>query len=30
MHINRAVQEFNDRIEKDRKAGKRTLDLFQG
>ncbi|HEY1956592.1 MAG TPA: phosphomethylpyrimidine synthase ThiC [Polyangiaceae bacterium] len=29
MHINRAVQEFNEKLEADRKAGKRTLDLFQ-
>ena len=28
MHINRAVQEFNEQVEEDRKAGKRTLDLF--
>ena len=28
MHINRAVQEFNQQVEEDRKAGKRTLDLF--
>jgi phosphomethylpyrimidine synthase len=28
MHINRAVEEFNTKIEQDRKAGKRTLDLF--
>ena len=30
MHINRAVEEFNKRLEEDKKAGKRTLDLFQG
>jgi phosphomethylpyrimidine synthase len=29
MHINRAVEEFNKKLEEDRKAGKRTLDLFQ-
>jgi phosphomethylpyrimidine synthase len=28
MHINRAVQEFNQQVEEDRKVGKRTLDLF--
>jgi phosphomethylpyrimidine synthase len=28
MHINRAVEEFNRQVEDDRKAGKRTLDLF--
>jgi phosphomethylpyrimidine synthase len=28
MHINRAVEEFNSKVEQDRKAGKRTLDLF--
>jgi phosphomethylpyrimidine synthase len=28
MHINRAVEDFNRRIEEDRKAGKRTLDFF--
>jgi phosphomethylpyrimidine synthase len=28
MHINRAVDEFNKQVEEDRKAGKRTLDLF--
>jgi phosphomethylpyrimidine synthase len=28
MHINRAVQDFNTKLEQDRKAGKRTLDLF--
>jgi phosphomethylpyrimidine synthase len=30
MHINRAVEDFNKRIEEDKKTGKRTLDLFQG
>src|SRR5579859_7117712 len=30
MHINRAVEEFNERVEEDKKAGKRTLDLFNG
>ena len=29
MHINRAVDEFNQKLEEDRKAGKRTLELFQ-
>jgi phosphomethylpyrimidine synthase len=29
MHINRAVDEFNQRLEEDRKAGRRTLDLFR-
>ena len=29
MHINRAVQEFNEKVEADVKAGKRTLDLFK-
>jgi phosphomethylpyrimidine synthase len=29
MHINRAVEEFNKQVEADRKAGKRTLDMFQ-
>jgi phosphomethylpyrimidine synthase len=28
MHINRAVEEFNKQVEDDKKAGKRTLDLF--
>ncbi|MGO9712975.1 MAG: phosphomethylpyrimidine synthase ThiC [Polyangiaceae bacterium] len=28
MHINRAVEEFNQKLESDRKEGKRTLDLF--
>ena len=28
MHINRAVEEFNQKLETDRKQGKRTLDLF--
>jgi phosphomethylpyrimidine synthase len=28
MHINRAVEEFNKKVDEDRKAGKRTLDLF--
>src|SRR6202044_3752402 len=28
MHINRAVEEFNQKLESDRKQGKRTLDLF--
>jgi phosphomethylpyrimidine synthase len=28
MHINRAVEEFNNKAEADRKAGKRMLDLF--
>ncbi len=28
MHINRAVEEFNQKLERDRKEGKRTLDLF--
>jgi len=30
MHLNRAVEEFNKKLEDDRKAGKRTLELFQG
>src|SRR5262249_12269568 len=29
MHINRAVDEFNKKLEEDRKAGRRTLDVFQ-
>jgi phosphomethylpyrimidine synthase len=29
MHINRAVDEFNKKLEEDKKQGKRTLDLFQ-
>ena len=29
MHINRAVEEFNVKLEADRKAGKRTLQIFQ-
>jgi phosphomethylpyrimidine synthase len=29
MHINRAVEDFNKKLEEDRKAGKRTLELFQ-
>jgi phosphomethylpyrimidine synthase len=29
MHINRAVDAFNDQVEADKKVGKRTLDLFQ-
>ena len=28
MHINRAVQEFNEKLEEDRKQGKRMLDIF--
>ncbi len=28
MHINRAVEEFNHRVDEDSKKGKRTLDLF--
>jgi phosphomethylpyrimidine synthase len=28
MHINRAVEEFNKKLEADRKVGKRSLDLF--
>src|SRR5207237_7149386 len=28
MHINRAVQEFNEKVEEDKKAGRRTLELF--
>jgi phosphomethylpyrimidine synthase len=28
MHINRAVEEFNIKLEADKKAGRRTLDLF--
>jgi phosphomethylpyrimidine synthase len=28
MHINRAVEEFNTKLEEDRKQGKRSLDLF--
>ncbi len=28
MHINRAVEEFNKQVEEDRKAGRRTLDVF--
>jgi phosphomethylpyrimidine synthase len=28
MHINRAVEDFNKQIEEDRKAGRRTLDVF--
>ncbi len=28
MHINRAVEEFNKKLDEDRKAGKRSLDLF--
>ncbi|MGH7282076.1 MAG: phosphomethylpyrimidine synthase ThiC [Polyangiaceae bacterium] len=28
MHINRAVEEFNQKLEEDRKAGKRTLEIF--
>jgi hypothetical protein len=28
MHINRAVEDFNKKIEEDRKVGKRTLDVF--
>jgi phosphomethylpyrimidine synthase len=28
MHINRAVEDFNKRLEEDRKQGKRTLDIF--
>jgi phosphomethylpyrimidine synthase len=30
MHINRAVEEFNKQVEDDKKAGRRTLDLFHG
>ena len=28
MHINRAVEEFNKKVEEDKKAGRRTLGLF--
>ncbi len=28
MHINRAVEDFNKQVEEDRKAGRRTLDVF--
>ncbi|HLK35164.1 MAG TPA: phosphomethylpyrimidine synthase ThiC [Polyangiaceae bacterium] len=28
MHINRAVEEFNKKVEEDRKAGRRTLGVF--
>ncbi len=28
MHINRAVEDFNKKVEEDKKAGRRTLDLF--
>jgi phosphomethylpyrimidine synthase len=28
MHINRAVEDFNKQVEEDKKAGKRTLDMF--
>ena len=28
MHINRAVEEFNQKLEADRKAGKRSLEIF--
>ena len=28
MHINRAVQDFNKQVEEDKKAGRRTLDVF--
>jgi phosphomethylpyrimidine synthase len=28
MHINRAVEDFHKKLEEDRKAGRRTLDLF--
>ncbi|MDP9000450.1 MAG: phosphomethylpyrimidine synthase ThiC [Myxococcota bacterium] len=28
MHMNRAVEEFNKKVEEDKKAGRRTLDLF--
>ncbi len=29
MHINRAVEEFNKKLDEDRKAGRRTLEIFQ-
>jgi phosphomethylpyrimidine synthase len=29
MHINRAVEEFNKQLEADRKAGRRTLEMFE-
>jgi phosphomethylpyrimidine synthase len=28
MHMNRAVEAFNDRVEEDKKSGRRTLDIF--
>jgi phosphomethylpyrimidine synthase len=28
MHMNRAVEEFNKQVEEDKKAGRRTLDVF--
>jgi phosphomethylpyrimidine synthase len=30
MHINRAVEDFNKKVEEDKKAGRRTLDVFNG
>jgi phosphomethylpyrimidine synthase len=30
MHINRAVEEFNKKVDEDKKQGRRTLDMFQG
>ncbi|MBX3232286.1 MAG: phosphomethylpyrimidine synthase ThiC [Labilithrix sp.] len=30
MHINRAVEDFNKKVDEDKKAGKRTLDVFAG
>ena len=29
MHINRAVEDFNKKLDEDKKAGRRTLDIFQ-
>jgi phosphomethylpyrimidine synthase len=28
MHINRAVEEYNQKLAEDRKQGRRSLDLF--
>jgi phosphomethylpyrimidine synthase len=30
MHINRAVEDFNKKLDEDKKAGRRTLEIFQG
>jgi hypothetical protein len=30
MHINRTIEDFNKKLDEDRKAGRRSLALFEG